>query len=139
MKIAQHFRAFLEINNYLQLPQIGKFEVLGENPADVSHGQLKKWVHFSPESSLEKDPSLIDFIARRMKVEICIAESDLRCFIVTIKEMLIQGFEVEIPGIGYLHYEPGNKLKYSGKNIYKNPKQKSLKRRTVAMSANFWF
>jgi hypothetical protein len=33
MKIAQHFRAFLERHNYLQLPQIGKFEVVGENPA----------------------------------------------------------------------------------------------------------
>jgi hypothetical protein len=54
-----------------------------------------------------------------MKIESNLTASDLICFINSTKEMLILGFEVEIPGIGYLHFEPGNILRFSGKNIYK--------------------
>lgn len=139
MRIAQHFRAFLERHNYLQLPQIGKFEVVGENPVQPESGQLSKWISFSADKSQQADSNLVDFISKTMKVESCITESDLSSFISSIKEMLIQGFEVEIPGIGYLHYEPGNILKFSGKNIYKKSIQKGWKKIPATMSTSFWF
>ena len=137
MKIAQHFRAFLERNNYLHLPQIGKFEVVGENPAPGEHGH-SKWINFTADQNQTTDLQLVDFISKNMKVESNITASDLICFISSIKEMLILGFEVEIPGIGYLHFEPGNILKFSGKNIYKKTVQKSWKRIPAGMSASFW-
>lgn len=137
MKIAQHFRAFLERHNYLYLPQIGKFEVVGENPAAGEHGH-SKWINFSADQNQTTDLQLVEFISKSMKVESSITASDLSCFISTIKEMLILGFEVEIPGIGYLHFEPNNILKFSGKNIYKKTVQKSWKRVPAGMSASFW-
>ena len=137
MKIAQHFRAFLESRNYLYLPQIGKFEVLGENPAASENGS-PKWINFSADQNQATDLELVDFISKSMKVESNITASDLSCFISTIKEMLILGFEVEIPGIGYLHFEPGNILKFSGKNIYKKTIQKGWKRIPAGMSTSFW-
>jgi nucleoid DNA-binding protein len=138
MKIAQHFRAFLERHNYLQLPQIGKFEVVGENPAADEDGHSKKWINFLADQNQATDLELVDFISKNMKVESNITASDLICFISSIKEMLILGFEVEIPGIGYLHFEPGNILKFSGKNIYKKTIQKGWKRIPAGMSASFW-
>jgi hypothetical protein len=137
MKIAQHFRAFLERHHYLELAQIGRFEVVGENPTASENGSSNKWINFSPDKNQTGDAELVEFISRNMRVETCITESDLTSFISSLKELLIQGFEVEIPGIGYLHYEPGNILKFSGKNIYKNPTQKSWKR-IPAMSTSFW-
>ena len=137
MKIAQHFRAFLERHHYLQLPQIGRFEVVGEAPAE--NGYTRKWINFSPDTSQATDPELITFISNNMRVESSITTSDLFCFISSLKEMLIQGFEVEIPNIGYLHFEPSNILKFSGKNLYKNPIQKRWKRNIpAAMSQSFW-
>jgi len=138
MKIAQHFRAFLERHNYLYLPQIGKFEVVGENPAATENGYSRKWINFLADQNQATDPELVAFISKTMKVESNITASDLCCFISTIKEMLILGFEVEIPGIGYLHFEPGNVLKFSGKNIYKKTIQKGWKRIPTGMSTSFW-
>ena len=137
MKIAQHFRAFLERHNYLYLPQIGKFEVIGENPVADEDGH-SKWINFSADQNQATDSKLVDFISKNMKVESNITASDLSCFISTIKEMLILGFEVEIPGIGYLHFEPNNILKFSGKNIYKKTIHKGWKRMPASMSASFW-
>ena len=138
MKIAQHFRAFLERYHYLQLPQIGRFEVVGENPVAAENGVIKKWIAFSANNNQNHDAELIDFISKNMRVETCITESDLKCFIGSIKELLLQGFEVEIPGIGYLHFEPNNILKFSGKNIYKKTIQKRWKRSPTAFSPSFW-
>jgi nucleoid DNA-binding protein len=139
MKIAQHFRAFLERYHYLQLPQIGRFEVVGENPAAPDNGVLRKWIAFSADKNQLQDSELVDFISKNMRIETCITESDLKSFISSIKELLIQGFEVEIPGIGYLHFEPNNILKFSGKNIYKKTIQKRWKRTSAALSHSFWF
>ena len=136
MKIAQHFRAFLERHHYLQLPQIGRFEVVGETPAE--NGYSRKWINFSADYKQATDTELVTFISNNMRVETSITSSDLSCFISSLKEMLIQGFEVEIPGIGYLHFEPNNILKFSGKNLYKKPAQKSWKRIPASMSASFW-
>jgi hypothetical protein len=138
MKIAQHFRAFLERHNYLQLPQIGRFDVVGENPAASENDQFRKWINFSADKNQSSDSELVSFISKSMRVESCITESDLGSFIMSAKELLIQGFEVEIPGIGYLHFEPGNILKFSGKNLYKKPVQKRWKRVPAAMSTSFW-
>ena len=137
MKIAQHFRAFLEKHNYLQLPQIGKFDVVGENHAAGENGH-SIWINFSADHTQQTDLELVAFISKNMKVESNIIASDLSCFISSIKEMLILGFEVEIPGIGFLHFEPGNILKFSGKNIYKKTIQKGWKRIPAGMSPSFW-
>ena len=138
MKIAQHFRAFLESRHYLQLAQIGRFEVVGENPAAPENGYSNKWINFSADKDQATDSELVAFISNNMKIESCITASDLSCFISSIKELLIQGFEVEIPGVGYLHFEPGNILKFSGKNIYKKTTQKGWKRIPASMSSSFW-
>src|SRR6185436_1226885 len=138
MKIAQHFRAFLERYHYLQLPQIGRFEVVGENPVASENGAPAKWIAFSADKNQSQDAELVEFLSKNMRVESCITSSDLSCFISSIKEMLIQGFEVEIPGIGYLHFEPNNILKFSGKNLYKKTIEKSLRRTPAAMSPSFW-
>ena len=138
MKIAQHFRAFLEGHQYLQLPQIGRFEVVGDNPAATENGHSNKWINFLADHNQTTDLELVNFISKNMKVESSITASDLSCFISSIKEMLILGFEVEIPGIGYLHFEPNNILKFSGKNIYKKTIQKGWKRIPAGMSASFW-
>ena len=137
MKIAQHFREFLERHNYLLLPQIGKFEVVGENPAAGENGH-SKWINFSADQNQTTDLELVDFISKNMKVESNITASDLICFISSIKEMLILGFEVEIPGIGYLHFEPNNILKFSGKNLYKKSVQKKWKKIPASLSTSFW-
>lgn len=138
MKIAQHFRAFLEGHHYLHLPQIGRFEVVGERPDASENASSTIWVRFSADKNQATDPDLVAFISNKMKIESCITASDLGSFIGSLKELLIQGFEVEIPRIGYLHFEPGNILKFSGKNIYKKPTQKSWKKIPAAMSSSFW-
>jgi len=138
MKIAQHFRAFLESHHYLQLPQIGRFEVVGENPAAPENGYSQKWINFSADKNQTPDSELVQFISKNMKIETCITESDLGSFIGSLKELLIQGFEVEIPGVGFLHFEHGDILTFSGKNIYKKTTQKSWKRIPAAMSSSFW-
>jgi hypothetical protein len=138
MKIAQHFRAFLERYHYLQLPQIGRFEVVGENPVIDDTGYRQKWLNFSADKDQTFDAELVQFISKNMRVESCITESDISSFISSLKELLIQGFEVEIPGIGYLHFEPDNILRFSGKNIYKKTAPKRWKRIPAAMSSSFW-
>jgi hypothetical protein len=138
MKIAQHFRAYLERYHYLQLPQIGRFEVVGENPLVPDNGAPRKWIAFLADKNQSGDAQLVDFISTNMRVESCVTESDLTSFISSLKEMLIQGFEVEIPGIGYLHFEPNNVLRFSGKNLYKQTIQKRWKRTRAAMSPSFW-
>lgn len=140
MKIAQHFRAFLESHHYLQLPQIGRFEVVGENPVASEMGIPKKWIAFSADKNQSVDTELVDYLSRNMRIETCISSSDLNSFINSIKELLLQGFEVEIPGIGYLHFEPNNILKFSGKNIYKQLNNQPWRKRKmpVALSTSFW-
>jgi hypothetical protein len=138
MKIAQHFRAFLEGHQYLHLPQIGRFEVVGERPDASEKSSSTIWVKFSADKNQATDPDLVTFISDKMKIESCITASDLVSFIGSIKELLIQGFEVEIPRIGYLHFEQGNILRFSGKNIYKKPTQKSWKKIPAMMSSSFW-
>lgn len=139
MKIAQHFRAFLERYHYLQLPQIGRFEVVGENPISSENDASATWIAFSADKNQSDDAVLVEFISKSMRVETCVTVSDLSSFISSANELLILGFEVEIPGVGYLHFEPNNILKFSGKNLYKKTIQKRWKRTRTAMSPSFWF
>ncbi len=138
MKIAQHFRAFLERYHYLQLARIGRFEVVGENPIVSENGESGKWIAFVANKNQPEDRQLVEFISENMRVESCITVSDLDSFINSLKELLIQGFEVEIPGVGFLHFEPNNILKFSGKNLYKRTIQKRWKRTPASMSPSFW-
>jgi hypothetical protein len=138
MKIAQHFRAFLERYRYLQLPQIGRFEVVGENPMTSENGASTNGIAFLADKNQSEDAELVEFISKSMRVESCVAVSDLSSFISSLRELLILGFEVEIPGVGYLHFEPNNILQFSGKNIYKKTIQKRWKRTRPAMSSSFW-
>lgn len=138
MKIAQHFRAFLECHDYLQLSQIGRFEVVGENPAAPESEYSGKWINFSADKDQATDPELVAFISNSMKIDTFITASDLSSFISSLNELLIQGFEVEIPGIGYLHFEHDNVLTFSGKNIYKKTTPKRWKRIPSGMSSSFW-
>jgi hypothetical protein len=138
MKIAQHFRAFLERYRYLQLPQIGRFEIVGENPMTSENGDSANGIAFLADKNQSEDAELVEFISKSMRVESCVAVSDLSSFISSLRELLILGFEVEIPGVGYLHFEPNNILQFSGKNIYKKTIQKRWKRTRPAMSSSFW-
>jgi hypothetical protein len=136
MKIAQHFRAFLERNQYLQLPQLGRFEVVNEH-SDFEKGILKKRLSFLPDSNKTADDQLVNFISSHLGVESSIALSDLNDFVALTKELLIQGFEAEIPGIGFLHFEQGNQLIFTWKSKYKIPVY-NLKRKLASRSASFW-
>jgi hypothetical protein len=136
MKIAQQFRAFLEKSHYLQLPQIGRFEIVNED-SDFEKGILKKRLHFRPDNNKMADASLVSFISNYLGVEYSIAQSDLLDFVHTTRELLIQGFEAEIPGIGFLHFEQGNQLTFTGKSKYKVAAY-NLKRKLAHRSASFW-
>jgi hypothetical protein len=138
MKIAKEFRAFLEMYEHLYLPHIGRFE-LSTKGSDIngSSGYLR-YITFIADKTQHNDPELIAFSSEHLKVESCIAESDLSCFCNSINELLIQGFEAEIPGIGFLHYEAGNQLKFSVKSIYHNAVETKKKKLPVAFTASFW-
>ncbi len=138
MKIAQQFRAFLESHHYLVLPQIGRFESIS---ADINPltGEIDKWlVRFLGDAQTKSDNELTGFICRNLNINTCIAESDLNCFCNSLKELFIQGLEAEVPGIGYLHLDSKNQLKFSGRSIY-NPVINKIRKRPAALfSSAFW-
>ena len=68
MKIAQHFRAFLERHDYLQLSQIGRFEVVAKTLRRRKR-LFGKWINFSADKNQATDPELVAFISNSMKVE----------------------------------------------------------------------
>jgi hypothetical protein len=137
MKIAQHFRAYLDAHQSLQLPLLGRFNIVGHAGELFENGVPKKWIQFIANKDEAAEPCFIQYMSQAMKVETCIAESDLNCFCQTTREMLIQGFEAEIPGIGFLHFETGDRLQFSLKSIYKNAMQK-LPKRSPAFISSFW-
>lgn len=137
MKIAQHFRAYLDAHKSLQLPQLGSFTIVGDAGEFFENGVPKKWIQFIANKDEAADPEFIQYLSQAIKVETCISESDLNCFCQTTREMLMQGFEAEIPGIGFLHFETGDQLIFSLKSIYKNALQK-LKKRNPAFISSFW-
>ena len=138
MKIAQQFRAFLEMHNYLVLPNIGRFEALTDE-ANPLNGEIeKRLVKFTPDIQVVADNELTAFICQKMKIDDCIALSDLKSFCNSLKELFLQGFEAEIPGIGFLHLDSKNQLKFSGKSIYNTTETKSKKRPAALFSSTFW-
>ena len=139
MKIAQQFRAFLETHYYLPLPSIGKLEII--SPVSEPEGvEIRtKQFRFIPDAANTSDKSLIEFISKKMKIETSIAESDLACFCNSLKELLMQGFEAEIPGIGFLHVESNSKLKFSILSIYNAASPKIRKRIPTITASSFWF
>lgn len=112
--------------------------MVGENPLASENGASGNWITFLADKNPSVDLELVEFISKTMRVESCVTISDLDSFISSLKEMLILGFEVEIPGIGYLHFEPNNSLTFSGKNLYKKTIQKSWKRAPASLSPSFW-
>ena len=138
MKIAKLFRTFLDTRRYLILPKIGKFEeVTSEN--ELHQGESgKRFVRFIDDKDLKQDPEFLYYSTKNLKVDACIAESDMNCFCNATQELLIQGFEAEIPGIGFLNMESKNKLKFSGKSIYKASTQIQRKKPVAILSSNFW-
>ena len=138
MKIAKLFRSFLESKQYLSLPAIGKFEVISAEINPLTGEIEKNLVRFIEDKNFKEVPELIEYISQHHKVDACIAVSDLQCFCNSTNELLIQGFEAEIPAIGFLHMESGNKLKFSGKSIYK-AESKEIKRKPAAfLNSSFW-
>lgn len=138
MKIAKLFRSFLESKHYLNLPAIGKFEVISAEINPVTGEIEKNLVRFIENKNINDAPELIEYISQQNKVDPCIAISDLQCFCSSTNELLIQGFEAEIPSIGFLHIESGNKLKFSGKSIYKAESKEIKRKKAAFLSSSFW-
>jgi len=138
MKIAEQFRAFLESHHYLVLPKIGRFESISSDVNPLT-GTVDKWlVRFVSDTHIKTDTELTGFICRNQKIDTCIAESDLNSFCNSIKELFLQGLEAEVPGIGFLHLDSKNQLKFSVNSIYNPILNKSHKRPAALFSSTFW-
>lgn len=138
MKIAKLFRSFLESKHYLSLPAIGKFEIISAEINPLTGEIEKNFVQFIEDKNIKADPEFIEYISGHLKVDASIAVSDLQCFCNSANELLIQGFEAEIPSIGFLHREPGNKLKFSGKSIYKAVSKELKGKPATFLNSSFW-
>ena len=138
MKIAKEFRAFFEMHKHLYLPKIGRFEISSNEPDISGSNNFSGFITFTAEKKQLTDPELISFFSDHLRVETCIAESDLNCFCSGVMELLLQGFEAEIPGIGFLHYEQTNQLKFSDKSIYQSAKTQKRKPVPTDFVASFW-
>jgi hypothetical protein len=141
MKIAKHFRAFLEHYNYLLIPGIGKFEVLNhvvETNDNTSYNRRLLQFHSEQRSAI-CDQALLDFLCKQMSVEPCVANSDLQYFGASAKELLMQGLEAEIPGIGFLNMGPQNQLRFSDRSRYHTAQVKVKKFKPAAVGMSFWF
>ena len=138
MKIAPQFRAFLDSYHYLVLPKIGRFESISTEINPLTGKIDKQLVHFSIDPDLSSPVEFINFISQNLKIDSRIAESDLVCFCNTIRELLNQGFEAEIPGIGFLHSDSRNQIMFSGKSIYNVSPQSTRGKAASFMSSSFW-
>jgi len=139
MKIASQFRAFLESFHYLVLPQLGKIETVSTEINPLTGEMEKKILRFTRDKHIPADAEFICYISERLKINKSIAESDLNSFCSSLKELLRQGFEAEIPGIGFLHMEGQHEMKFSGKSIYNAVSLQHKKRIPVILHTSFWF
>jgi hypothetical protein len=137
MKISRHFRAFLEMHGYLELPAIGRFEITNNNSPDpAKHGRR---LEFSYISGTAIDISLVKFLCEKLRTEACVINSDLQYFSASIMELLMQGLEAEVPGIGYLNKKAQNQLQFSFlSRYYKIPDKKPRKPLPVYLDPSFW-
>jgi hypothetical protein len=140
MKIAMHFRAFLEAHNYLGIPGIGRFEVItAVVEAEANRTYTRRLLHFYPDSTpVSDDQRLVDYLCEKLRVEPVVVHSDLEYFTNSTRELLIQGLEAEVPGVGYLNLNYRNQLEFSNKSRYYTAKFK-LKKLKPAALGSFWF
>ncbi|HLF45390.1 MAG TPA: hypothetical protein VI548_03140 [Chitinophagaceae bacterium] len=138
MKIAKLFRPFLELKHYLILPSIGKLEVVSAEINPLTGKIEKNFIRFREDKNISPDPEFLEYVSRHLKADACISTADLQCFCNSTNELLIQGFEVEIPAIGFLHMESGNQLKFSGKSIYKSAAKELTPKPAIFLTASFW-
>lgn len=140
MKISRYFRPFLERNGYLQLPAIGNFEVVKQDHSGTESGtNTRRMVRFSGNPSPAVDISLVKFLCEQIKSEACVVQSDIISFTTSIKELLMQGLEAEIPGIGYLNITQQNQLLFSLHSRYHQIPEKMIKKSSPAIFSFFSF
>jgi hypothetical protein len=138
MKIARLFRPFIESHHYLNLPAIGKLEII---PAEIIPltGEIEKnFIRFSEDKNSQSDPEFLTYVSKYLKVEASVAAADLHCFCDNTNELLIQGFEAEIPALGFLHFASGNKLKFSVNSIYNAAPKVTQRKPAVFLNSSFW-
>ena|SRR5688572_22618825 len=137
MKISQHFRAYLEKHGYLELPAIGRFEITNCNSIDPA--EHRKRFEFSYNPGIVIDISLVKFLCEKLHSEACVVNSDLQHFSASVMELLMQGLEAEVPGIGYLNKKEKNQLQFSFTSRYYNvPEKKLRKPRPDYLNSSFW-
>jgi len=137
MKISRHFRAYLEKHGYLELPAIGRFEITNCNSIDPA--EHRKRLEFSYISGTVIDNALVKFLCEELRSEACVVYSDLQHFSASVMELLMQGLEAEVPGIGYLNKKEKNQLQFSFISRYYNvPEKKPRKPRPVYLNSSFW-
>ena len=138
MKIAQSLRAFLLSNQYLELPTIGKFELFFQEPADGSGNGKKQYIRFSRNNNPEPDPAFINFLCQNFRVDPYVASSDLNTFCASVRELLLQGFEAEIPQIGYVRRDANHELVFSTTSKYKTISKIYRKKIAPVFKSSFW-
>ncbi len=141
MKIAKHFRAYLEDHQYLYIAGIGRFEIITDVIESSDHQTYsRRLLQFHPAGQpVSTDEPLVDYLSARMKSHPNVIHSDLEDFGVSTRELLIQGLEAEVPGIGFLNMGASNQLVFSNKSRYYSAKYAQKKLRVTALGISFWF
>ena len=137
MKIARHFKEFLEKKGYLEIPSVGRFDVSVEEMS-MPKGEImtRRKLRFSPAGQPVFDETLVKFLCEKLKSEACVIYADIRSFSYHINELLMQGLEAEIPGVGYLNKKYTNELEFTYSSFYKT---KRVARNAVSsFMMNYW-
>lgn len=120
MKITKYFRAFLEEHSYLAIPGIGRFELSSDDTVTHNLASEMKTLQFSQEAASNQEIlDLVQYLCLKLHVEKDVARCDLDYFSITTREILLQGLEAEIPGLGFLNFDYNYKMKFSRKSRYK--------------------
>lgn len=129
MKITHYFRTYLEEKGYLELPSIGKFTL---NKFEIGNIELlNKGPEFISSKSKLLDTDFINYLCKEMKSEIHVVRADVESFSSHVNELLLQGLEVEIPGIGYLLFSNQHQLKFAFHYSYIPVPRKRIKLRSL--------
>jgi|GEM_PF-1534895 len=137
MKICRHLRDFLEQKEYLELPAVGRFDLFTESMS-MPKGEvlINKKLSFSPSRKTGFDDALVDFLCQRLQAEASVVYSDIQSFSSAINELLMQGFEAEIPGIGFLNQNGNSGIQFTYQSSYK--KRTRLKKAMPAYFMSYW-
>ncbi len=138
MRITQLFRAFLVSHQYLELPSIGRFELFSGEQDQESQNSKRQYIRFSRETKTEPDQQFIEFTCTRHRIDPYIAVSDLMTFCASVRELLMQGFEAEIPQIGYLCNNQNQQLVFSTSSRYKTISRIYRKKLAPVFKSSFW-